>query len=97
MIILILNIVYFSAALKKWKDLSNELHETTVTLKNEFQETSLAATLNLGAGNVGEDKSSLIEEPEKDEIMEIKDVENANDISYNEFSTYLSDCPTSAY
>ena len=83
--------------MRKWKDLSNELHETTVTLKNEFQETSLAATLNLGAQTTTDEKISLIEEPEEDEIMEIKEFENSHEISYNEFPTYLSDCPTSAY
>ena len=83
--------------MRKWKDLSNELHETTVTLKNEFQETSLAATLNLGAQTTTDEKISLIEEPEEDEIMEIKEFDNSHEISYNEFPTYLSDCPTSAY
>ena len=83
--------------MRKWKDLSNELHETTVTLKNEFQETSLAATLNLGAQSTTDEKISLIEEPEKDEIMEIKEFDNSHEIVYNEFPTYLSDCPTSAY
>ena len=83
--------------MRKWKDLSNELHETTVTLKNEFQETSLAATLNLGAQTTTDEKISLIEEPEEDEIMEIKEFDNSHEIGYNEFSTYLSDCPTSAY
>ena len=85
------------AALKKWKDISNELHETTVTLKNEFQETTLAATLNFGAANSTDEKTSLIPEPETDEIMEIKEFDNSHEISYNEFPTYLSDCPTSAY
>ena len=83
--------------MRKWKDLSNELHETTVTLKNEFQETSLAATLNLGAQTTTDEKISLIEEPEADEIMEIKEYDNSHEISYNELPTYLSDCPTSAY
>ena len=83
--------------MRKWKDLSNELHETTVTLKNEFQETSLAATLNLGAQTTTDEKISLIEEPEEDEIMEIKEFDNSHEIAYNEFPTYLSDCPTSAY
>ena len=83
--------------MKKWKDLSNELHETTVTLKNEFQETSFAATLNLGAGHTTEEKASLIDVPENDEILEIKEVGNQHELGYSEFSTYSSDCPTSAY
>ena len=85
------------AALKKWKDISHELHETSVTLKNEFQETSLAATLNFGATNPADEKTSLIPEQEKDEIIEIKEVDNQPEMDYNEYTSYQADCSTSAY
>ena len=44
-----------------------------------------------------EEKASLIDVPENDEILEIKEVGNPHELGYNEFSSYSSDCPTTAY
>ena len=68
-----------------------------MTLKNEFQETTLAATLNFGAASTTDEKTSLVPEHETDEIMEIKEVDDPHEMGHNEFSPYRSDCPTSAY
>ena len=83
--------------MKKWRDLSNELHETTVTLKNEFQETSLgAATFSLVGSNLSEDKSSTISKPEVQITTEMEETDNLNDKSDDLFSR-VAHHPTSAY
>ena len=83
--------------MKKWRDLSNELHETTVTFKNEFQETSLvAATINLVGSNLSEDKTSVTSKPEVNVTEEIEEADNLNDKSGNEYSQ-TADHPTPAY
>ena len=82
------------AALKKWRDLSNELHETTVTFKNECQETSLvAATINLVGSNLSEDKSSVTSKAEMHASEELEQRDDKSDTEY--FVTV--DHPTEAY
>ena len=63
--------------MKKWRDLSYELHETSMNLKNEFQETSLAATLNLrdSTSAMGNDKRSAFEESDEGNATEDVQVE----------------------
>ena len=82
--------------MKKWKYLSNELHETTLSLKNEFQETSLAATLNLGSSNVNDDKMSSVLKPDISITTETVESDNHPPSDENNLS-YLSDSPTFAY
>ena len=73
----------FLAALKKWRDLGNELHETTVSLKNGFQETTLAATFNLGGYYSNEDKVSTAPKPEIFITQDTIDSDNQNSSKVN--------------
>ena len=82
------------AALKKWRDLSNELHEKTVTFKNECQETSLvAATINLVGSNLSEDKTSVTSKADMHTTEELEQRDDKSDTEY--FVTV--DQPTEAY
>ena len=68
-----------------------------MTLKNEFQETSLvAATFSLVGSNLSEDKSSTISKPEVQITTEMEDTDNLNDKRDDLFSQ-VADHPTSAY
>ena len=60
----------FLAALLKWKNISKEVQETTVTLKNEFQDSSLAATFNLVGSSLSEEKTSSLSKSDINEETE---------------------------
>ena len=85
---------YLLAALKKWRDISNDIHETTVTLANEFQEASLAATFNFSGQNVSEDKTSVVSRQEVNNKTEEIQEDNQNHVDPNEYS--YSSYPTTA-
>ena len=83
----------FLAALLKWKNISKEVQETTVTLKNEFQDSSLAATLNLVGSSSSEEKTSSLSKSDINE--ETEEMILAED-SYNQ-ETSLDDPSTYPY
>ena len=77
----------------KWKNISKEVQETTVTLKNEFQDSSLAATLNLVGSSSSEEKTSSLSKSDINE--ETEEMILAED-SYNQ-ETSLDDPSTYPY
>ena len=77
----------------KWKNISKEVQETTVTLKNEFQDSSLAATLNLVGSSSSEEKTSSLSKSDVNE--ETAEMILAED-SYNQ-ETSLDDPITYPY
>ena len=77
----------------KWKNISKEVQETTVTLKNEFQDSSLAATFNLVGSASSEEKTSSLSKSDINE--ETEEMILAED-SYNQ-ETSLDDPSTYPY
>ena len=77
----------------KWKNISKEVQETTVTLKHEFQDSSLAATFNLVGSNSSEEKTSSLSKSDINE--ETEEMILAED-SYNQ-ETSLDDPSTYPY
>ena len=86
----------------KWKNISKEVQETTVTLKNEFQDSSLAATFNLVGSTSSEEKTSSLSKSdvneETEEIILAEDNDNQQ-TSLDDPSTYpyTSDYSETAY
>ena len=92
----------FLAALLKWKNISKEVQETTVTLKNEFQDSSLAATFNLVGSSLSEEKTSSLSKSdineETEEMILAEDNDN-QETNLDDPSTYpyTSDYSSTAY
>ena len=72
--------------MKKWRDISHDIHETTVNLANEFQETSLAATFNFSGSDLSEDKTSTLSKSEVNGKTEGLEEDNQNTLEPNDYS-----------